>query len=375
MKIITATFISLIHVSLFAQQHLMKSNAPRYKIRLTTISENKLKGLLLKTTDSSLVIYPGKRKEWKKKIAYKPVEFTYSTIRSFELKKKNGSWKEMPIGAAIDTTILSNTNAEPRRLNFVVSPKQKKLDGAPFSFQLQAHLMRWFHRRELYVVIAQSSEDAVNKITAVLDKENAMIGNLWFDSHGHFPRRRSLFEIGDEEFNYLTVRDSVATVHLQRLAIYCDTNTKVGIGSCYGGATFILPAIETFPEQRMNGDSLMMGVSKLFSNATVYACESFVLTGPGIMNAGYALCGSPLRKKFKDPIYAPVWERLGEWNRYSGKTGRFESRVSVSLDPDGSIYVKPNNYLALTKNRKKQSKKLMSLKKGNYNMAVLYQQI
>jgi len=276
---------------------------------------------------------------------------------------------------ATEAQDLQETNRAGKRLNFVVSPKQKKFDAAPFSFQLQARFMKLFHKRKLHVIIATSSEEAVNKILAILQKKNAMIGNLWFDSHGHWQRRRSLFEIGDEEFNYRTIRDSLSVAHLQKLATYCDTNTSIGIGSCYGGATFILPAIETLPEQRMNGDSLMMGVSSLFNNATVYACESFVLTGPGIMNAGYALCGSPMRKKFKDPIYAPVWERLGEWNCYSGKQGRFEPRVSVSLNQDGSIYVKGKNYLGFAKNKKKLSKKLTAFKRGNYNIASLYRNI
>jgi hypothetical protein len=235
--------------------------------------------------------------------------------------------------------------------------------------------MRLFHKAELYVIVARSSEDAVKKITSVLKKKNAMIGNLWFDSHGHWQRRRSLFEVGEEEFNYQTIRDSAITVHLQELAVYCDTNTNVGIGSCYGGATYTLPVIENFPAQRMNGDSLIIGVSNLFSNATVYACESFVLTGPGIMNAGYALCGSPTRKKFKDPIYAPVWEKLGEWNCYSGKKGRFEAPVTVSLNQDGSIYVKGKNYLGFKKTKKRLSKKLLAFKRGNYNLAYLYQSI
>ncbi|MEI9909942.1 MAG: hypothetical protein WDO71_09880 [Bacteroidota bacterium] len=270
---------------------------------------------------------------------------------------------------------LNNSMQSHCRLNFFVSTRSNKFDTAPISFQLQAKLMRLFHKAELYVIVARSSEEAAKKISDILKKKNGMVGNLWFDSHGHWQRRRSLFEIGEEEFNYKTVRDSASTVHLQKFSAYCDTNTKVGIGSCYGGATYTLPAIENFPEQRMNGDSLMIGVSRLFGNATVYACESFVLTGPGIMNAGYALCGSPLRKKFKDPIYTPVWERLGEWNCYSGKDGRFESPVTVSLNQDGSIYVKGKNYLGFQKNKRKLSKKLLTFKRGNYNLAYLYQDL
>jgi hypothetical protein len=274
-------------------------------------------------------------------------------------------------------------SAQPlRRLNFIVSPKQKHFDGAAFSFQLQALLtqvrleavlVRKLRKKGFFVITTGSSEEMAKKITRILNRKNAMIGNIWFDSHGHFQRRRSLFEIGEEEFNSHVIHDSVFTVHLKKLAMYCDTNTNVGIGSCYGGATYTLPAVETFPAQRMNGDSLMIGVSKLLSNATVYACESFVMTGVGIMNAGYALAGIPKRKKFRDPIYAPVWEKLGEWNCYSGKKGKFEEPVTVSLNQDGSIYVKGKNYLAFEKNKKKLSKKLQLFKRGNYNIGYFYQ--
>lgn len=268
--------------------------------------------------------------------------------------------------------VSENTDNPPRRLNFLVSPKQKKVDGAPLSFQLQAIWMSKYQKRDYFLIVTGSSKEMAKKITRILKNKNAMIGNIWFDSHGHFQRRRSLFEIGEEEFNYTTIRDSGFTAYLKKLAVYCDTNTNVGIGSCYGGATYTLPAVEIFPAQRMNGDSLMIGVSKLLGNATVYACESFVMTGVGVMNASYALAGMPTRKKFKDPIYTPVWEKLGEWNCYSGKKGKFEVPVTVSLNQDGSIYVKRKNYLAFEKNKKKQTKKMQMFKKGNYSMEYLY---
>jgi hypothetical protein len=264
-------------------------------------------------------------------------------------------------------------SVQPLRLNFLVSPKIKKFDGAPISFQVQATRMCKYHVGEMYVIITRSSKDMAKKITSILKRRNAMIGTLWFDSHGHFQRRRSLFEIGEEEFNYLTIHDSTTTAYLKKLAPYCDTNTTVGIGSCYGGATYTLPAVENIPAQRMNGDSLMMGVSSLLSNATVYASESFVMTGPGIMNANYSLAGCPGRKKFKDPIYAPVWEKLGEWNCYSGKRGMFENTVTVSLNPDGSIYTKDRNYLSFKKNKKRLVKKMLQFRPGNYNISHLYQ--
>jgi hypothetical protein len=184
-----------------------------------------------------------------------------------------------------------------------------------------------------------------------------------------------LFEIGKEEFNYESIRDSSFTVYLKKLAVFCDSETRIGIGSCYGGSTRILPAVENFPGQRMNGDSLMIGVSHLLNNATVYACESFVLTPPGIFTDSYKLSGSPGRKKFEDSLYLPIWETLGEWNCYKGYTREFFRVNTVSLSFDGSIYCKKKNYLASGRHRRKQQRKLMKLKRGNYNLGYLYQEV
>ena len=65
-----------------------------------------------------------------------------------------------------------------RRLNFLVSPKQKKFDAAPFSFHLQARLVRHFHKDVMFVIIATSSEDASEKITSILKAKKALIGNI-----------------------------------------------------------------------------------------------------------------------------------------------------------------------------------------------------
>jgi len=72
-------------------------------------------------------------------------------------------------------------------------------------------------------------------------------------------------------------------------------------------------------------------------------------------------------------VYSPVWEKLGEWNCYSGKEKKFEEPVTVSLQPNGKISTKKINYLAFEKNKLKWIKKMQRLKCGNYNMAFLYQ--
>jgi hypothetical protein len=61
--------------------------------------------------------------------------------------------------------------------------------------------------------------------------------------------------------------------YLQQLTAYCDQYTSIGIGSCYGGATFTFPGNGIAPAGRMNGDSLMMGIGKIFYQQP-YLCQS-----------------------------------------------------------------------------------------------------
>jgi hypothetical protein len=238
---------------------------------------------------------------------------------------------------------------------------------------LQAKVNRLFHKKRFHLIVAGSSKDMVDQIITILHQKKAVIGNIWFDSHGHFVRRRSLFEIGHDEFSYRSLNDTSLTASLKKLSAYCDNNTKVGIGSCYGGSTAVLPAVENLPAQRMNGDSLMIGISHLLNNATVYACESFVMTAPGIFNGGYKLSGCPGRKKFIDSIYLPIWENMGEWNCYEGSRRQLTRVTTVTINHDGEIYCKPKKFLSFGRHYRKQQSKMKGLKRGNYNIADLYQ--
>jgi hypothetical protein len=71
-----------------AQGNTSFKSKPRYKIHLTTIQGNFLKGLLMQKNDSSLIIYPGKRKEWNKNIKYLPITFEYNNVQEIKLKRK-----------------------------------------------------------------------------------------------------------------------------------------------------------------------------------------------------------------------------------------------------------------------------------------------
>ena len=260
----------------------------------------------------------------------------------------------------------------PRRINIIVSKKMTKPDAALISFQLQAKWHRMFHKKEMFVIIAGSVNDLTDKIAEIMDRENAMIGNLWFDSHGHIGRRISLFEIGKDEINYQTIRENYIREALAKIGSYCDSNTNIGLGSCYSAASFTLPPVDKFPEQKMNGDSLMIRVSELTNNAIVFGTEGWVMTGPGIFNNSYALAGKPGKNRFKDPVFLPVWKNLGQWKAYSARNGYFNNVVTISMDKKGNISSNYISYLAFEKNRKKQMKNISRLKNGNFNTRYFY---
>ena len=266
----------------------------------------------------------------------------------------------------------SISKSSPRRINIIVSKKMTKPDAALISFQLQAKWHRLFHKREMFVIIAGSINDLTDKIVKIMDREDAVIGNLWIDSHGHMGRRISLFEIGKDEINYQTIRENYIREALAKIGTYCDSNTNIGLGSCYSAASFTLPPVDKFPEQRMNGDSLMIRVSELMNNATVFGTEGWVMTRPGIFNNSYALAGKPGKNRFKDPVFLPVWKNLGQWKSYSAGKGYFKRVETISMDKTGNINSNYMSYLAFEKNRKKQMKNISRLKSGNFNTRYFY---
>ena len=266
----------------------------------------------------------------------------------------------------------SISKPSPRRINIIVSKKMTKPDAALISFQLQAKWHRMFHKKEMFVIIAGSVNDMTDKIVKILDRENALIGNLWFDSHGHMGRRISLFEIGNDEINYQSIRENYIREALAKIGSYCDSNTNIGLGSCYSAASFKLPPVDKFPEQRMNGDSLMIRISELMNNATIFGTEGWVMTRPGIFNNSYALAGKPGKNRFKDPVFLPAWKNLGQWKSYSAGKGYFKSVETISMDKTGNISSNYISYLAFEKNRKKQMKNISRLKNGNFSTRYFY---
>lgn len=240
--------------------------------------------------------------------------------------------------------------------------RHKRIDLLAFYTLLRARVKSLFHHKTFYVVNARSSKDATTKVETILHKKRKLINNLWFDSHGHYGNRYSSFRIGTDQFYYKNIHDASSIKYLQVLARYCDDKTKVGLGSCYAGADFYFPATDSTPATRMNGDSLMIGLGDIFDQSTIFASESWVMAKPGIFTNKFGFAGYPLQRRFKDSVYAPVWQRIGKWRRYSKKEGELKSIPTIALDRKGNIHTRYREYNNFYKSRKSIARALKKLK-------------
>jgi hypothetical protein len=258
---------------------------------------------------------------------------------------------------------VSNGRANQRRLNFYIANKPKTLDLFSRLVIIRARKQGFSRHHDFIAIVATSSKEVRQKMERHLRKNNAMIGSLWFDTHGRYANGYSSFILGTDEFSYKTIRDTVNTAQLRALAPYCDEHTRVAIGSCYSGATFEKPAHNGVPASRMNGDSLMIGLAHILPNATIYGTEGWVMTKPGIFKKHcYALAGYPLQKRFRDEVYRPVWEHMGMWHSYSSQTNSFQTTNTLSLTRTGTIHVKAVTYLDRKKSKERLAKNLKKLR-------------
>ena len=265
-----------------------------------------------------------------------------------------------------DTATGASLDTNYGRVNFFVFTKEKskKFDLLSFYTLTRARIKSFFHHKKLYVIKPENAADAAAQIEVILKKKRSLIKNIWFDSHGHYGNRFSSFRIGTDQFSYRNIHDSSATRPLFQIAQYCDEHTHVALGSCYAAADFYFPATDSTPASRMNGDSLMMGMGSIFQNTTIYASESWVMAKPGIFKDKFGFAGYPLNKRFKDNVYAPVWERIGKWKSYSGRSRELINIPTVSLDRSGNINIRERNYNDFKKAKTRIAKALKQLKPG-----------
>jgi hypothetical protein len=235
-----------------------------------------------------------------------------------------------------------STTEQKQKLNFFVVSKRKKgkLDPATSFNVLRTKIKSLWRPKNFVAIIAADADQASAKILHRLKKYNANIGTVWFDSHGLYKKGYSLFYIGHDEISFKKLKDSSFTNPFDSLTPYATNETRLVIGSCYGGATYHRSSIDYRDTTRMNGDSLMIALAKFFPQAKIYGSESWVMTKPGIFNdKRVAVAGFPKRKLFHDVCYRPAWENVGKWNEYNAATGTLTQINSVTLDSYGNLEV------------------------------------
>jgi hypothetical protein len=258
--------------------------------------------------------------------------------------------------------------SEKKQLNFFIISKRKKakLDLATRFNVLRTKVKSFLRPKKFVSIVAKDGASMSAKVEYRLKKHNARIGTLWFDSHGMYKKGYSLFFIGKDEYSYKTLKDAGTIAPLQQLTSYTDEGTKLIIGSCYGGATYSRPSIDYKDTTRMNGDSLMIGIGKIFNRAFIYGSESWVMTKPGLFLKKAAVGGYPGRKLFRDYCYQPAWENIGQWNQYNASTNSFQRINPIAMDIYGNIVVRGDSY-AIEKNKTIDiEKKLETLEPGLY---------
>ncbi|HEX5653754.1 MAG TPA: hypothetical protein VFX58_11810 [Chitinophagaceae bacterium] len=264
---------------------------------------------------------------------------------------------------------LSNASmAKKKRLNFFIISKRKKgsFDLATRFNVFRAKLKSLFRKKRFVAIVARNGHSASAKIQFRLKKYDARIGTLWFDSHGMYKKGYSLFFIGKDEVSYKTLRDSSLAGTFKALSNFTDPESKIIIGACYGGATYHRSSIDYKDTTRMNGDSMMIIIGQLFEQARIYACESWVMTKPGLFLKREAVAGFPGRKLFRDQCYKPAWENVGNWNEYNHNKKSFNRVNPLTLDMYGNALVRSASYSDQQEVKKDIERNLSKLQAGLY---------
>lgn len=258
--------------------------------------------------------------------------------------------------------------SETKHLNFFIVTKRAKgkLDLATRFNVLRAKIKGVLRKKKFIAVVARDANQVSARVQNHLQKHDAKIGTIWFDSHGMYKKGYSLFFIGKDEYSYKTINDPITSKPLKQLAAYSDNKTKFIIGSCYGGATYNRASIDYKDTTRMNGDSLMIAIGEIFMQANIYGSESWVMTKPGLFRKKAAVGGFPGRKLFRDYCYQPAWENVGKWNFYDAGSNEFKGINPIALDKFGNIVTRGESYVQEKDLEKYLLKKLQKLETGVY---------
>lgn len=248
---------------------------------------------------------------------------------------------------------------------FIISKKEKGRFDVPTWYNIiRTKLKSIFHGKDFMPIVANNGNDMCAQVKKKLTKRNAIIGTIWFDSHGKFRKGYSLFTIGEDEYNYRSIKDSSMAAHFIELSPFIGPESNIIIGSCYGGATFRRLTNGYKDTAQMKGDSLMIYIGTLLKNGVVYGSESWVMSRPGLFLKQLSLYGNPGRKRFHDSYYKPAWESVGKWNKYVVAGSDFKPANVISLTSNGKLIEFQKPFCIKKKYRKSIKKIIANLRPG-----------
>ncbi len=257
------------------------------------------------------------------------------------------------------------------RVNVFVYSKETHFTLSSFVIRTSTRLAQIFSRK-IKVLKIRSPEELPLKMGELMSRHpNQMIGDLWIDSHGTYRSGRSLFMLGFDTVNFVTMDEPRIRKSLQDISIYCDRSSYVTLGACYGSATYDRPSNHILSSSAMQGDSLLLQLGKAFPRTPILASQSWVMTKPFMFGSKWGISGYPLGRRFRDEIFRPVWEQLGNWRMLDPDSGTVRDVNTVSLTSIGDIRFNDINYIDQKKHLRKRSKNLAKLKPGLYDRKLL----
>jgi hypothetical protein len=255
-----------------------------------------------------------------------------------------------------------------KRVNVFILSRERNFNLTSAVFRFEASLRRIFNKNIVLIKANSLEEMGIKTDRYMLEHPDEMIGHLWIDSHGRYKKGYSFFSVGVDTLNAFNLRAMDIRGHLEKLTAFCDEQTAITIGSCYGAADFLRPGNDILTPSYMAGDSLLLQMGEIFQISPVYGCPSWVMAKPLSFGRRWGISGYPIERKYMDEIFRPVWERLGQWKRVPAGEQRIEDVPTPFLTPTGALQMDGRSYQSLSRNKRRMEKKLKHLKPGMYRL-------
>ncbi|MEO8961055.1 MAG: hypothetical protein ABI325_04185 [Ginsengibacter sp.] len=165
-KLISSTALLIFAYSSIAQKNIITTNQePRYRASIQTVHHKIVKGLLLQLEDSSVILYLGNRKEFRKGRIHDSVLIAYSQVHQINLKKQNGLVNGFLIGGGIGLApvVFGEGGAYVAILTFPIgiitgsivgaSGKTYNIDGKYFAFKKMKKKIKKYFQYSLGIVL------------------------------------------------------------------------------------------------------------------------------------------------------------------------------------------------------------------------------